>query len=197
MFGIKKKIHFIKTNDFLYQKIEELFFHIQEALSIKDAANFKLSDKAVSAILYEYLFFLIYTLHTIGQYKNNEHLDDLLKRFSSFFKPQLKLKSNEYNKRFPEINETMNFAVMHVQNSGGMGSAILTRILYDLPDSILNEITITRDDELEKMFGIDLEEGKINEIFVYLPMLTGILFGEMNIKFAKDAEIYFKNHKII
>jgi len=200
MFGIKKKVHFTKANDFLHQKIEELFFLMQEALLTKEAANFKLSDKAVSAILYEYLFFLIYTLHTTEQYKSNEHLDDLLKRFTSFFKLPLKLESNEYDKRFPEIDEVMDFAVTHAQTSGGIGSAILTYILHNLSDSILNEITITRDNKLEKMFGVnlvgsDIEDGK-TKILVYLPMLIGILFGEMNTIFAKDAESYFKKHKI-
>lgn len=196
MFGIKKKVHFTKANDFLFKKFEELFFPLQEALSTKEAANFQLSNKAVTAILYEFLFFFIYTLHTTEQYKNDEYLDDLLKRFASFFKPPLKLEANEYSKRFAEIDEVMNLAVTHAQNSGGIGSATLTRILCNLPDSTLNEITITRDDELEKMFGVEFEEGKNNDIFVYLPMLTGILFGEVIIRFAKDIESYFAKHKI-
>ena len=91
----------------------------------------------------------------------------------------------------------MNFAVTHAQNSGGIGGAIIGYILHNLPDSILSEITITRDDELEKMFGVTVEEGKNNDIFIYLPTLTGVLFGEMNIRFAKDVENYFKKHKII
>lgn len=196
MFGIRKKVHFTKANDFLYKKFEELLFPLKEALSTKEAANFQLSEKAVITILYEFLFFFIYTLHTTEQYKNDEYLDDLLKRFSSFFKPPLKLETDEYNKRFAEIDEVMNFAITHAQNSGGIGSAILTYILQKLPDSTLSEITITRDDELEKMFGVEVEEGKNNEIFTYLPMLTGTLFGEMNIRFAKDIESYFKKHKI-
>lgn len=196
MFNFKKKVHFTKVNDFLYKEFEELFFPLEEMLLTKDAANFKLSNKAVTAILYELFFFFIYTIHTTEQYTNDEYLEDLFKRFSSFFKPPLKLETNEYTKRFPEIDEVMNFAVTHAQNSGGMGSAIVGFILHNLPDSILNEITITRDDELEKIFEVKVEDGKNNDIFIYLPMLTGMLVGEMNIRFAKDIEKYFKRHKI-
>jgi hypothetical protein len=192
-----KKVHFTKVNDFLYKEFEELFFPIEEMLSTKDAANFKLSNKAVTAILYELFFFFIYTIYTTEQYKNDEYLKDLFKRFSSFFKPPLKLEINEYTKRFSEIDEVMKVAVTHAQNSGGIGGAIIGFILYNLPDSILDEITITRDDELEKMFGVEVEDGKNNDIFIYLPMLTGVLFGEMNIRFAKDIENYFKKHKIL
>ncbi len=147
--------------------------------------------------MYELLFFYIYTLHTTEQYKKDEYLDDLFKRFSSFFKPPLKLEVNEYNKRFSEIDDVMHFAVTHAQNSGGIGSAIIGYTLHILPKSALNEITIIRDEELERMFDVEVEEGKYNDIFTYLPMLTGVLFGEMNIRFAKEIENYFKKHKIV
>lgn len=154
MFNFKKKVHFNQFNDFLYKEFEELFFPIQKILLTKDAANFKLSNMATNAILYELFFFFIYTIHTSEEYTNDEYLEDLFKRFSSFFKPPLKLEIDEYTKRFSEIDEVMNFAVTHAQNSGGVGSAIVGFIVHKLPDSILNEIIITRDDELEKMFGV-------------------------------------------
>jgi len=196
MFNFKKKVHFIQVNDFLYKEFEELFFPIQKMLLTKDAANFKLSNIATNAILYELFFFFIYTIHTSEEYTNDEYLEDLFKRFLSFFKPSLKLEINEYTKRFSEIDEVMNFAVTHAQNSGGVGSAIVGFIVHKLPDSILNEITITRDDELEKMFGVEVGEGKNDDIFIYLPLLIGVLVGEMNIRFAKDIENYFKKHKM-
>lgn len=90
----------------------------------------------------------------------------------------------------------MHFALTHAQNSGGIGGAILTHIIHKLPDATLNEIIITRDNELEKMFGIRVEEGENNEILPYLTILIGMLFGEMNIRFAKDVESYFNKHKI-
>ena len=197
MFGNEKKVHFTEVNDFLYKEFEELFFPLQEALSTKEAANFQLSKKVVTEILYEFLFFFIYTVHGTEKYKIDEYLDDLLKRFSSFFKPPLKLESDEYNKRFAKIDETMTIAFKNAKNSGGIGNAILYKILNDLPDSIFNEISITKDDELEKMWckmGIEVDElekivktggnKKKNDALIYLPLLAGIAFGEMNIRFA-------------
>ncbi|NCF75323.1 MAG: hypothetical protein GWO87_02455 [Xanthomonadaceae bacterium] len=187
-------IDFIKVNDFLYKKFEELFFPLEEFFGNVD--NIKLSNRAINNILYELFFFFIYTIHSSGKYSNDMHLKDLFQRFSSFFKSPLNLKIEDYADRFSEIDETMKLALMHAQNSGGVGGAMVGFAIHKLPDSLLNEIIIDRDNNLEKLFNIDVDSDTKEDIFIYLPLIFGLMVGEMNIKFAKDVENYFKKNKV-
>ena len=69
--------------------------------------------------------------------------------------------------------------------------------LYIGQSVTIEGLIVDEPDERESVTRIVLktDDGK-TKILVYLPMLIGILFGEMNTIFAKDAESYFKKHKI-
>ena len=194
MFGIKKKIHFTQANDFIYKTLEELFFPLEKML--KSSSNIKISDDTIKIILYEIFFFFIYAIHTTEKYKEDEYLEDLLKRIS-FFRP-LDLKAEDYNKRFSEINEVMKFAISYAKTNGGIGSTIVGYAIDKLPSSALDKIEIIRDKEIEeKIFGVDVGSDKKDQISIYIPVLSGLFVGETYVRFAKEIENYFKKHKII
>lgn len=194
MFGIKRKVEIEEANNFFYEKITKALEAL-EILDTDEAENFDISKKAIKKIQYEYLFYLIYVLHTTEKYTEDSYLEDLLEKISDFFDKKIKLE--EYTERFSKIDDVMAEVMSNAQNSGGIGAGIISSIIYEFDEEELNEIKIVRNKELEDMIGIDLENSDYPIIVVsYLSFLTGTIFGESLISFSKEVEGYFKKYNI-